>query len=73
MLALRERRPIQRSKADVLFGREIGTGLYIDETAFAKKGDQSVGVGRQWNGRQGKQDNCQVGVFGALGRGIESA
>jgi SRSO17 transposase len=57
------------SKSDALLGREIGTGLYIDETAFAKKGDQSVGVARQWNGRLGKQDNCQVGVFGALGRG----
>jgi SRSO17 transposase len=54
--------------ADALVGGEIGTGLYIDESAFAKKGDQSVGVARQWNGRLGKQDNCQVGVFGALGR-----
>lgn len=53
---------------DAQVGGEIGTGLYIDESAFAKKGDQSVGVGRQWNGRLGKQDNCQVGVFGALGR-----
>lgn len=57
------------SKAGALLGRQSGTGLYIDESAFAKKGDQSVGVGRQWNGRLGKQDNCQVGVFGALGRG----
>jgi SRSO17 transposase len=55
--------------ADTLVGGETGTGLYIDESAFAKKGDQSVGVARQWNGRLGKQDNCQVGVFGALGRG----
>jgi SRSO17 transposase len=47
---------------------QIGTGLYIGESAFAKNGDQSVGVARQWNGRLGKQDNCQVGVFGALGR-----
>lgn len=43
--------------------------MYIDESAFQKKGDKSVGVARQWNGRLGKQDNCQVGVFGALGRG----
>ena len=28
--------------ADSLVGGEIGTGLYIDESAFAKKGDQSV-------------------------------
>ena len=54
--------------ADALIGGELGTGLYIDESAFEKKGDQSVGVARQWNGRLGKQDNCQVGVFGALGR-----
>lgn len=55
-------------KADAQIGGEVGTGLYIDESAFAKKGEQSVGVARQWNGRLGKQDNCQVGVFGALGR-----
>src|SRR5258708_34620165 len=57
------------SNADALRGSEIGTGLYIDESAFEKKGEHSVGVARQWNGRLGKQDNCQVGVFGALGRG----
>src|SRR5260370_7386253 len=50
-------------------GAEVGAGLYIDESAFEKKGEKSVGVARQWNGRLGKQDNCQVGVFGALGRG----
>jgi SRSO17 transposase len=54
--------------ANGLLGRKVGTGLYIDDSAFAKKGEQSVGVARQWNGRLGKQDNCQVGVFGALGR-----
>jgi len=57
------------SKADALMGAEIGAGLYVDESAFQKKGAHSVGVARQWNGRLGKQDNCQVGVFGALGRG----
>lgn len=40
--------------------------LAIDESAFTKKGDRSVGVARQHNGRLGKIDNCQVGVFGAL-------
>ena len=58
---------------DGLLGAEVGTGLYIDESAFQKKGEHSVGVARQWNGRLGKQDNCQVGVFGALGGEIESA
>jgi SRSO17 transposase len=54
---------------DELVGAPIGTGLYVDESGFQKKGEHSVGVARQWNGRLGKQDNCQVGVFGALGRG----
>jgi SRSO17 transposase len=56
-------------KADTLLGADRDVGLYIDESAFQKKGDKSVGVARQWNGRLGKRDNCQVGVFGALGRG----
>jgi len=37
--------------------------LVIDPSAFPKKGGHSVGVARQWCGRLGKQDNCQVGVF----------
>lgn len=44
--------------------------LSIDESAFTKKGVKSAGVGRQYNGRLGKVDNCQVGVFGALSNGI---
>lgn len=55
--------------ADACVGAEVGAGLYIDDSAFQKKGDKSVGVARQWNGRLGKQENSQVGVFGALGRG----
>ena len=43
--------------------------LLIDESGFAKKGKHSVGVQRQWCGRHGKVDNCQVGVFAALGKG----
>jgi SRSO17 transposase len=41
----------------------IGVVGVIDESGFAKKGDHSAGVGRQHNGRLGKEDNCQVGVF----------
>ncbi len=33
----------------------------VDESGFAKKGDHSAGVARQYNGRLGKEDNCQVG------------
>lgn len=43
-------------------GRADGV-LVIDPSAFAKKGTESVGVQRQWCGRLGKIDNCQVGVF----------
>jgi SRSO17 transposase len=42
--------------------------LLIDESAFAKKGEMSAGVARQWNGRLGKTDNSQVGVFAAVVR-----
>src|SRR4051812_20675886 len=37
--------------------------VIIDPSAFPKKGTESCGVGRQWCGRLGKDDNCQVGVF----------
>ncbi len=37
--------------------------LVLDPSGFAKKGTESVGVARQWNGRLGKVDNCQVGVY----------
>jgi SRSO17 transposase len=37
--------------------------LVLDPSAFAKKGTESCGVKRQWCGRLGKNENCQVGVF----------
>src|SRR4051794_39847984 len=37
--------------------------LVFDPSAFAKKGTESVGVQRQWCGRLGKVDNCQVGIY----------
>jgi SRSO17 transposase len=37
--------------------------LVFDPSAFPKKGDASVGVQRQWCGRLGKVENCQVGLY----------
>ena len=53
--------------ANRLVGGHADSYLIIDESAFSKKGHRSVGVARQWNGRLGKVDHCQVGVFAALG------
>lgn len=39
--------------------------LIFDESGFAKKGGDSIGVARQYCGSTGKVDNCQVGVFAA--------
>src|SRR4051812_37545995 len=44
-------------------GSPVGVVGVIDESAFTKKGTHSAGVARQHNGRLGKEDNCQVGVF----------
>jgi SRSO17 transposase len=50
--------------------RQIGTALgeadgvlVIDPSGVLKQGKASVGVARQWCGRAGKVDNCQVGVY----------
>jgi SRSO17 transposase len=37
--------------------------LVFDPSAFPKKGTESVGVQRQWCGRLGKLENCQVGIY----------
>ena len=52
--------------ADRLLGGKPANCLVIDESSFAKQGGRSVGVARQWSGRLGKVDNCQVAVFGVL-------
>ena len=47
-------------------GQELGEAdgvIVFDPSGFPKKGTKSVGVGKQWCGRLGKVENCQVGVY----------
>jgi SRSO17 transposase len=37
--------------------------IVFDPSSFPKKGTKSVGVARQWCGRLGKIENCQVAVY----------
>ena len=60
-------------RANQRLGGHRDSMLILDESAFGKKGDKSVGVARQYNGRLGKVDNCQVGVFSVLGCGTRAA
>lgn len=55
-------RDVIRSYAIESLGDPDGV-LVVDETGFLKKGDQSVGVGRQYSGTAGRIENAQVGVF----------
>jgi len=51
-----------------LVNEDLGTAdgaLIFDETGFTKKGNDSIGVSRQYCGSIGKVENCQVGVFAA--------
>jgi SRSO17 transposase len=52
---------LSRQVADAI-GRPDAV-LVFDPSAFPKKGTASVGAQRQWCGRLGKIDNCQVGVY----------
>jgi SRSO17 transposase len=75
----RERKPVQhfvgagkwddeavtselRRHVSAEIGDAQGTFI-VDGSGFAKKGTESCGVARQWCGRLGKIENCQVGVF----------
>jgi SRSO17 transposase len=47
-------------------GHELGEPdgvIVFDPSGFPKKGTKSVGVAKQWCGRLGKVENCQVGVY----------
>src|SRR5438876_336532 len=58
-------RPLVKELARQI-GVELGEDdgvLVFDPSAFAKKGTESVGVQRQWCGRLGKVENCQVGIY----------
>ena len=60
-----DHRPLAKELARQV-GQELGQGdgvIVFDPSAFPKKGSESVGVTRQWCGRLGKVENCQVGVF----------
>jgi SRSO17 transposase len=57
-------------------GAELGEPdgvLVFDPSAFPKKGTASVGVQRQWCGRLGKIDNCQVAVYLGYASRVEHA
>ena len=53
-------------------GEEDGV-IIFDPSAHSKKGEDSVGVGRQWSGRAGSATNCQVGVYMAYASRNEHA
>jgi len=42
------------------------TGIIIDESGHLKRGDESVGVTKQYAGVVGKVENCQVGVYTSM-------
>jgi len=56
---------IDQIQVDVtnLIGDKINGSIHIDESGFKKDGKDSVGVKRQYLGRLGKIENCQMGVF----------
>ncbi|MDQ7026777.1 MAG: IS701 family transposase [Anaerolineae bacterium] len=55
---------VQKRKRQVVNKRLSAAGvIVIDESGFVKKGTKSAGVARQYCGRVGKVENCQVGVY----------
>ena len=58
----REVRRQMRQSTIGQIGYNPGVGV-LDESGFIKWGQKSAGVARQYCGRLGKVDNCQVGVY----------
>ena len=42
---------------------DAGGVMVVDGSAMPKQGTESVGVARQWCGRLGKVENCQLGIY----------
>ena len=59
-------------RADGLLGGGPRARLVVDDTGFQKKGESSVGVARQYIGRLGKIENCQIAVCTSLASGQQS-
>ena len=60
----------------VQVGRELGEPdgvIVFDPSAFPKKGTKSVGVAKQWCGRLGEVESCQVGIYMGYVTRIEHA
>lgn len=55
-----------RAELATQIGIQLGEAdgvLIFDPSSFVKSGKESVGVARQWCGRLGKVDNCQLGLY----------
>jgi len=60
-----DHQPMLRTLAGQV-GHELGEPdgvIVFDPSGFPKKGTKSVGVAKQWCGRLGKIENCQVGIY----------
>jgi len=66
---------IKQLQSDVcdLLGDANDGALILDESGIPKQGKMSVGVARQYCGRLGKVDNCQVGVYLAYANGEQTS